>query len=220
VDDQNGYVGEIYPITNNSVSEGELEKERDEINMNTRENVLFPDDEWEERRAQRRMNNIEHIIWGDYTPADRDVDLLTIERFIFYTEADDFDDIFLIDKLQGYVYHHPLFVTSLQNMKYSSVFRDEDLERLIVMIEASGMRDWDAIYQGEIVAPEDSPFVDGGSWGWGVGILFSDGTMLRRGGGGVGGVMRPPEEQFRILTDFVEKMSEEIIERHNAEQAD
>jgi len=34
----------------------------------------------------------------------------------------------------------------------------------------------------------------------------------------VGGTMTPPDEQFRVLTDFIESMGTEIIERHNVEE--
>jgi len=89
---------------------------------------------------------------------------------------------------------------------------DEDFERLLAMIDASGMLYWDVRYVGEQISPEDCPYVDDhGAFVWNVGILFADGTILRRGGGGVGGIMTPPDEQFSVLTDFIESMGAEII---------
>jgi len=44
--------------------------------------------------------------------------------------------------------------------------------------------------------------------------------MMRRRGLGTTAEGRPPDGQLSILTDFVKAMGEEIIERHNAEQAD
>jgi len=211
---QSGADREICPTTTDVALEDELEKER----VGTQENRMFPDDEWEERRAQRRINNIEHIIEGDYVPANRNVDLRTIERFVFYESAVYCNEMtFVIDIMHDNVYYDPGgFRPTLSNIRYSAEFRDEDLERLIIMIEASGMRDWEVCYLEEEVLWADCALIDGGFGSdWGIGILFSDGTMLRSRGCNV---THPPEEQFRILTDFVEKMSEEIIDRHNTEQ--
>ena len=203
----------VEPSTDNYNLETDAEDGGDENYIGTQETRMIPDDEWEAWLAEQHKINIEHIIRGPYTPADSDIDFETIERFVFFTQSWHYGDILVIDKIYGNVYHDPNFHTAfLKHIEYSSEFRDEDLERLITALEKSGVRDWDVSYQGE-----DDINLEHSGWGWGVRILFSDGTMMRRGGGGTGGIMTPPEAQFSILTDFIESMGAEIIERYNAE---
>ncbi|MDR2183656.1 MAG: hypothetical protein LBE55_05730, partial [Clostridiales bacterium] len=56
---------------------------------------------------------------------------------------------------------------------------------------------------------------------WRLGILFSDGTVLRRSGSGFSGLgdFFPPDGQFDILNDFIMTIGTEIQERHAAEAA-
>jgi hypothetical protein len=66
------------------------------------------------------------------------------------------------------------------------------------------MRDWESHYEGE---PSDR-----GSFGWRLGILFADGTMMRSDGRG--GVM---PEGAGVLLSFIREIGTEIQERHYAE---
>ena len=158
---------------------------------------------------------VDYIISGPYTPADRDIDLRRIERFVFFYMVDwPFGYGLIIDRaIQGRVYYsiksYPISLR-LDDNEISAEFKEEDLNRLIRAIEESGLRDWDEHYQGEY-------FGDGDAW-WEIGILFDDGTMLRRSGAGMDAAAYPPDGQFEMLTDFVKTLGAEIEARHNAEQ--
>ena len=210
------------PNSNNSsetferVDEQLGESERVENSIGPQGRRLFPDDEWEQRRAERRIGDIEYIIRGSYTPADRNADLRNIERFVYAINRAPHGEIFVLDKLHSdRVYYSPFeLIETLEHIRYSSEFRQADLERLIVAIEASGLRDWETFYDGENdtslpISAQGSP--------WDIGILFTDGTMLRRSGRG--DIGSHPETGWGELRDFIATIGAEIEERHNAEQA-
>jgi len=186
------------------------ENQRVENEMSTSERRLIPDNVWEEYLEQHIRTNVEHVIRGGYTPADIDVDFQNIERFVFMRGSEHSGTGFVLDKMHGRVYFNPRrqIVDMLEFIPYSTVFREEDLERLIVAIEEARLRDWDYLYENEPSDPRSG-------WGWQIGILFSDGTMMRRAGRN----STPPVEQWDILNDFVLSIGEEIQERHCAEQA-
>ena len=115
----------------------------------------------------------------------------------------------------GMLYYDPsLFfrVTRINSIPFSAEFIEEDFIRLLQAIEESGLRDWQGCYCGEL----DSFIKDGGV-GWAVGILFADGSILRRRGVGEHGNTDwlPPDNEFAILTDFVRTLGAEIRDRHD-----
>ena len=164
---------------------------------------------------ERRRIDISYLthrpIHYPFTPAAADVDLRTIERFAFI-----FRDGFVLDRMHGRVYYHPnrFTPTRLDMIDFSAELIEQDFDRLIQVIEKSGLRDWDEYYTGEII-----PIAFGNTGRWTLGIEFSDGTMLRRSGSGMLDDFFPPLDQFAILTDFVSTIGTEIQERHNAEAA-
>jgi len=176
----------------------------------------------EEIEAQRilmeehRRKNVEYIIRGDFTPAADDIDLHTIERVVFVDSIDmEGGHGFVLDQMYGRVYYDPMtsFVDMLEFIPYSSEFRDEDLSRLIQVIEESDLRDWEEHYTGRI-----DEYAEGGGRSWVIGLLFSDGTILRRSGSGMAytDVASSPD-QLAILTDFIKTIGAEIELRHEAE---
>jgi len=85
---------------------------------------------------------------------------------------------------------------------------------LIQTIEESGLRDWQEVYRGE----SRPRVLDGGS-SWLVGILFSDGSIMRRrGSGNVTNIPPEMENEFAILTNFVRTLGAEIMERHDSDE--
>jgi len=182
-------VGEARPLTEEEL---EAQRIRDEV---------------------RRNANLEYIIHGNYTPAADDIDLQTIERFVFFDQPFHHTATqgLIIDRTYGRVYYD--FWSASTRLEFYEIFTDfidEDLERLITVIEKSGMRDWEYEYPG-------SNFGTGRS-AWTVGILFEDGTMLRRSGWGMDDAAFPPTEQWEIWTDFINKMEVEITERHREDE--
>ena len=208
VSDQND--DNIAPITET----GNL---RAESEMSTQEtHTLSP---WAiEYLEQHIRSNVNHVLSGNYPPADINIDLRRIERFVFWENIGAGGYGFVMDRLHNNrVYYSPSSarVEMLEFNRFSAEFREEDLDRLIQAIEQSGLRNWEYSYRDP--PPRNGPSHTGhGSWQ--VGILFDDGTMLRRGGLGLSPSAFPPEEQFRVLTDFVRTIGAEIEERHNAEQ--
>ena len=174
----------------------------------------------EQSHASGRTN-LSYIFRSSLFHAPYDVDMQTIERFIFSSGSFEFADGFVLDRMFGRVYTAPMgsFQESriqLSHFEYSAEFIQQDLDRLIEVIEKSDLRNWQEDYLGEI---EEDTW--GGRRGWNVGILFSNGTVMLRGGGGIGGATDffPPMEQWNILSDFVTTIGKEIQERHNAETA-
>ena len=157
--------------------------------------------------------NLTYLIRGRFVSAPNDIDLQTIERFIF-RHGMFFGGIGLVlDRMHGRVYYNPrlAMVDRLNSIPFSAEFMESDLNKLIQTIEESGLFNWQEYYAGEF---EEG--LDGGS-SWVVGILFSDGSILRRGGSGDNRNYLPPEDEFAVLTNFIRTLGAEIIERHNLE---
>jgi len=222
-DSQSADEVDLYNEVNNSEDIEEEIKMPDEEIVTEQHQELNADDcleeyleqWWAEFSEQREKNHVDYILSGSYTPADRDIDLHRIERFVFsYLIAWPLDGYgLIIDRaVQGRVYYGFPITIRLDNIEISAEFKEDDLNRLIRAIEESGLRDWDEHYQGEF-------FGDGGGGSrWRLGILFDDGTMLRRGGEGMDAATFPPDSQFEIFTDFILTLGAEIEARHNAEQ--
>jgi len=106
-------------------------------------------------------------------------------------------------------------VTRLNSIPFYAEFKDEDLSRLIQAIEESGLRDWHEVYRGEF-----ERYATGGIGSWSVGILFADGSILRRRGNGMqrNTDWLPRRTEFEILTDFARTLGAEIIERHDLDE--
>jgi len=176
------------------------------------------------RHGERMRNNMNYIFVSDLDLAPCNVNLNTIERFVFVNGVEMGGSFsVVIDRMFEKVYHgnSGLFYRQLDRAPFSAAFIDEDLTRLIEAIENSDFRNWQEHYQGTMVEG-----ALGGTLFWRIGIEFSDGSVMRRSGTGhvVSGVddHYPPQEQWDILTNFINTLGQEIIERHNAEnpQAD
>ena len=167
---------------------------------------------WEEFIKQLDKTNVDHILRGPYTPADRDIDLHRIERFVFSIGGEHGGYGFVLDKMYGRVYFNPSTpaVHMLEFIKFSAEFKEEDLERVIKAIEDSGLRDWVYFYEGADHYE--------GSHGWQLGILFDDGTMMRRRGWGITEENPTLLQQYLILIGFIREIGAEIEARHSAEQ--
>jgi len=168
-------------------------------------------DWWAEFSEQYIRNNVDYILRGPYTPVDRDIDLHRIERFVFSVGGEHGGYGFVLDKMYGRVYFNPHTpsVNMLEFIKFSAEFKEEDLERLIKAIEDSGLRDWEYFYEGNRGV---------GLGGWRIGILFDDGTMMRRRGFGITEENPTLHQQYNMLIGFIEEIGAEIEARHNAEQ--
>jgi len=165
-------------------------------------------EQWLAERAEINLTNLFYLTHDYFTPAPDDTDLRTIERFISIGGR----HTLVIDRAHGRAYYDPWnWVPLLDMIQYSAAFIEEDLDRLIQMIEESEMQTWKENYAGGI-----DPDIIGGAYIWRVGIEFSDGTILRRGGGGHYNNI-PPQHQWRVLVAFLDALGEEIMERHAAE---
>ena len=176
------------------------------------------EEEIEELRIQDeefRRTNLSYIVTGgDFTPASPDVDLQTIERFVFSDNVNIGGFTLVIDRLHGGVHFDRDTSRMFEHINYTqflSSFQEQDLERLIQAIEESGLVDWEEHYRGRL-----DPYSTGGR-AWTIGILFSDGTIMRRRGDGLHEDAFPPNNQFDILSDFIQTLGAEIEERHEAE---
>jgi len=208
-DDNIGEEGENEMAEENIIDR--LAEECEEV-YQLRQDILDSLDEFNEEYQRGNLSYILNL--EDYTPADRNIDLRTIERFIFGYSTD-WPPIgygIVIDKMYGMVYFNPDMptISVLRHNEIYAEFIEQDLDRLIKAIEKSSLLDWDGVY-GNL--PLDHVR-------WRLGILFDDGTMFRSRGVGTFAEALPPEEQFSIFTDFVLALGEEIIERHKAEQND
>ena len=185
------------------------ENQRDENEVSTSERRLIPDNVWEEYLEQHIRTNVGSVTRGDYTPADRNIDLQRIERFVFFDNINDGGYGFVLDRLHNnrvYYDSSSAAVERLGSFPYSAEFREEDLDRLIAAIEQSGLRDWDYHYTHN---NRNAPVT--ASRAWMVGILFDDGTIMRRSGGGLGHTgMLPPDEQWAVLVSFIGTIGAEI----------
>jgi len=146
----------------------------------------------EQKEAQRqRMErhfriNLEHLVFGTST-ATADVDLRTVERFVFYIGTFQGGEGIAICRLNGKIYYERdrgsfsqgiVFLNEVRN--YADLI-EEDLTRLIQAMEQSNMFDWPEYMQGEF----DEAFeLKDSSIHWRMGIQFSDGSKLVRGGSG------------------------------------
>jgi len=184
----------------------------------------------EEQIEARRILNEELIrndasaavLSSNYTPAAVDVDLRTMERFVFSNDISGvgWDGYSLIlDAIFGKIYYEPHGARAFERLNFvtfSSELKEQDKDRLIEAIEESGFRNWEVRYQGDPL-PE---MVMGSVPSWTIGILFDDGTIMRRRGGGFGALAFPPDGQFDILSNFIQTLGAEIAERHEAEAAE
>jgi len=224
-------------VLNDMITEEEF-LEFDESTINqvlNRFAAMFPpsDEEIEERRERQRLEreerrrfDLEYIL-GDTsrgrtspsTEGAADADLQTIERFVFTDGHAHGGHGLAIDITHDMVYFDPragsngLSILRLDENPFYAKFINNDLERLIQAIEESNLRNWPERIEGEWATHTTN-------WGstWTVGIKFSDGVFLRRSGGGATN-SHPPEDEWRILVDFINTLGQEVIERHAAETA-
>ena len=182
----------------------------------TEEELNARREELQRRLEEEQRTNLEYIVSGSYQAANRDVDLQTIDRFVFTDSVDPGIGLSLvIDRMYGSVYFDTqlaLIFRSIGQHEFSAKFQPGDLEHLISSIELSGLWDW----QEQYTATTDSNAL-GGFRLWRIGVLFSDGTILRRSGSGMWGDenMFPPDGQFDIMLDFIRTFGAEIEARHN-----
>jgi len=170
------------------------------------------------RMEERMRNNFEFLIRGDFIPVDGDVDLQTIQKFAFYNIVDaGVGYTFVMDMINERVYYDPDFADlwDVRSLKFSSDLVEGDLDRLIQSIKESGMLNWEIRYESGPL-PE-GVFEEGETPQWIIGILFDDGTIMRRSGSGRDNLRFPPDGQFDILSDFIQTLGAEIAERHEAE---
>ena len=147
-----------------------------------------------------------------YLPAPLDVDMNTIERFYFSDGGFDFGITFVLDRMHGGIHFDPdRRESTFLPLPFSTEFIQDDLDRLIQVINESNLVRWNEVYQGRL---EEGAIGDGT---WNVSILFSDGTMMRRRGSGISDDFYPPRSQWNILVNFIETMGAEIEQRHQAE---
>ena len=119
-----------------------------------------------------------------------------------------------IDVTYGRVYSQPSghFVWRLDWAPHSVALSEDDLKRLIGAIEQSKMREWNVRYEGRELYG-----ATGTTSSWIFGILFSDGTIMRRSGWGTLDTGIPPREQYDVIVEFVRDMHRCIRERHSLE---
>ena len=166
-----------------------------------------------------RNNASTAVLSSNYTPAAVDVDLRTMGRFVFSNDISGMGGdgySFILDAIFGKIYYEPHGARAFDRLNFvtfSSELKEQDKERLIEAIEESGFRNWEVRYQGDPL-PE---MVMGSVPSWTIGILFDDGTIMRRRGGGFGALAFPPDGQFDILSNFIRTLGAEIAERHEAE---
>ena len=160
--------------------------------------------------------NLDYIFSGFTIPANYAVDWQTIERFAFAYRGNRGAVAIAIDKINDRVYFNPTYpiVRLLKTMPYSANFRSEDLTRLIDVVERANLRNWQESYDGEF----DTGFAGITHTFWSMGILFSDGAILRSEGSG-DRYFLPPEDEFAILFNFIEALGAEIMQRHRLERA-
>ena len=158
---------------------------------------------------------LDYIFNGVSIPANYDVNWQTVERFAFSYGGARNGVALVIDKMHGRVYFNPSFPDAafLRTMPFSANFREGDLCRLLNAVEKSNLRNWQEFYAGEF----DRRLMDGGRF-WSMGILFSDGAILRSEGSG-DRYFLPPEDEFAILFSFIEALGAEIMQRHRLERA-
>jgi len=225
-------------INNNSsyqaesiVQEEEMNHMSDIINEQPQEGVIVPMSDIErEIRMNRALDwaraigetDLSFLLDVPFAPAPDDIDLNTIEIFVFSNTRDGaIGEGFVLDKMHGNVYFVPDNFSGwlrTEFLPHPATFQPSDLTRLIQVIEESNLQSWEDNYIGCVGFDEDG---DSGHT-WTVAILFSDGTMLRSSGTGLvwNDDFFPPQNEWQILTDFIAEIGAEIQERHHAEQAE
>jgi len=181
-------------------------------------------DTWLESERQRivklRSNDLDYILNSSFFPQlDIDnVDLQTIHRFIFRNGFDGSVHGLVIDRKNDRAFYeqiNPMFYRNLQFASYSAQLTCGDLDKLIQATQDSNLLQWQERYEGRV-----DPNIRGNHDSWTIGILFTDGTVLRRSGSGLSmdnaGIF-PPEDEWDVMLDFVRALGQEIIERHAAE---
>ena len=164
-------------------------------------------------------DSVRYIVQGGIRPARMDADFGTIERVVFVRSVGIFGHGFgfVIDRTHGRVFYNPEIWNVLSLTRESRTgrhniyadFREEDLARFVEAAEKANVRGWReslGSFHGNTQPGQ-----------WRLGIEFSDGSIMRRGGGGESDIGIPPEYPYSILTDFIKEIGAEIIERHNAE---
>ena len=192
-------------------------QEREYVTSDERLAEIRAEEQWrrewtiEHSRNDGRYN-LDYIISGDFVSASNDVDFQTIERFVFTYGGFHHGNGFVFDRINEKIYYNPHFAYAwLNSMLYANI-EDGDFDRLIKALEKSNIRDWEESYR----SPVDRFTADGGM-GWQIGILFNDGTMMRRrGSGDFGGDFYPPAGAFNIITSFVDTLGAEVRERNNS----
>jgi len=143
---------------------------------------------------------------SDGRRADRDADLRRIELFVFTYYLYPVEYGFVLDMRRGGWVYYDTNTSIPRRLEFIAELREDDLDRLIEAIGASGLLDWE-YYEGE---RGESGNVD-----WGLGIRFDDGKVFISGGRGMSPDSLPPAEQFNILTNFIQVIGAEILERNS-----
>jgi len=165
-----------------------------------------------------RRAGIQHMTQGAST-APADIDLQTIEMFVFSIGSSSRGHALAIDRRNDKVYFDPRagsFGESIwwfEHVPYSADFTEEDLAQLIQAIEQSNLRDW----------PEHTDSDNGGSYNLTVSMQFSDGTILRRSVSDfwLNPFLRQDELSISIgaLNNFIITLGAEIQKHHMLETA-
>ncbi|MDR2600005.1 MAG: hypothetical protein LBC73_06980 [Oscillospiraceae bacterium] len=145
----------------------------------------------------------------DFDRAKRNADLRGIELFVFsYTSASEKYG-FVLDRRRGGWVYYDTDTSGPGGLKFFVELKNSDFERLINVIEESGLRDWEDIYYDDSIA-----FDDVSQFSWSVGIKYDNNKRFNLRGLGNSSEGHPPEEQFSVLTDFIRTIGAEIMERH------
>ena len=167
------------------------------------------------RRDELRVNNVQFIVDGDYTPAPSYVDFNNIERVVFFEAVGINGFGLVLDRTHGRAFYDPsnwnVFYLNPNSARTIASFRESDLDRFIEIIEKANVREWQTFFTGS-PSPDNMPIRN-----WQLGILFSDGTILRHGGIGDGSNGIPPIDQYAILTNFIRTIGTEIVDRSRKE---
>ena len=197
-----------------STQEGDGEMNEVLNQINTEEEASVP---WaiELSHSQGRYR-LNFMLDSDITRSACDVDFQTIERFLFSFGDFGTGHGFVLDRLHGMVHFNNVTRSALGlPLRYRSEFRQEDLDRLAHTLDEANVRNWLEDYRGRELG--ENVMGDGESWS--VAMIFSDGTLMRRQGQGFYDDFFPPQHEWDILTNFINTIGAEIIDRHHAENA-
>jgi len=160
--------------------------------------------------------NLDYLIQGSFVSPANNIDLQTIERFVFsFGGGGTIRDWLVLDRMHGRVYQgvfrDTLDLTSSSHL-FSGEFIEDDLNRLIQAIEESNLFDWQEYYPSPVDVETELLI----SY-WSMAIQFADGSILRREGS-----IHPDSDLSRlseliVLINFTSVMRSEIRERHNLE---